>query len=112
MMQEDTNDDAVDAWMQRLAQTPLPDAPCVNSTALWWRAQLERRQDTEHRERRQIERRENVLIALGCAAALVVAAWTWATPTSHPWLVAAATAFAITLAIVAPHAITRIANRR
>jgi Flp pilus assembly protein TadB len=113
MMDEDANDKAlVDAWMRRLAQAPLSDSSHVRPAVLWWRAQLESRRDAERREHRRIERGENLMIALGSAAALFVVAWTWVTPTSRPLLVAAAAALASTLISLAPHVVTRIANRR
>lgn len=67
----------VASWMQQLATVPVVNKPLPDPTYLWWKAELLRRWDAEHRAAAPVEVGEQVQVGVGLIAAAVLLVWLW-----------------------------------
>jgi hypothetical protein len=64
-------------WMQQLSSMPIAGKPLPDPTYLWWKAELLRRWDAEHRASAPLEMGEQVQVGIGLVAALGLLVWLW-----------------------------------
>ncbi|HEY7057311.1 MAG TPA: hypothetical protein VH458_12340 [Vicinamibacterales bacterium] len=70
-------EEAVAAFMQRVAVVPDAELPpLADPTVLWWRAQLVRRWESERRVQAPLDVFEPIQIAAGLVAAGLLFVWT------------------------------------
>jgi hypothetical protein len=68
----------ITAFMQELAAEPI-DGPPPNAAFIWWKGQLARRWDAEHRASVPVRLDECICAGLAALAGGGLAAWRWAT---------------------------------
>lgn len=64
-------------WMQQLSSMPVASKPLPDPTYLWWKAELLRRWDAEHRAAAPVEVGEQVQVGVGLVSALGLLVWLW-----------------------------------
>jgi len=82
----------ITAFMQELAGEPIGGLP-PNAALIWWKGQLARRWDAEHRAAAPVRVDECISAGLGALAGIGLVAWWWTT--SPPIAVPAAGAATI-----------------
>ena len=68
----------ITAFLQELAAEPLGGSP-PDAAFVWWKAQLARRWDAEHRAAAAVRLDECICAGLAALAGTGLAAWRWAT---------------------------------
>jgi hypothetical protein len=68
----------ITAFMQELAADPIGGSP-PHATFIWWKAQLARRWDAEHRAAAPVRLDECICAGLAALAGTGLAIWQWAT---------------------------------
>jgi len=88
----------ITAFMKELAAEPLGGAP-AKATFVWWKAQLARRWDAEHRAAAPVTLDECICAGLAAIAGTGLVAWRWATspPIAAPAAAVASIAGALIL---------------
>ena len=66
---------AIEAFMARLAATPVGDVRVPGPDVIWWKARLLARWDAERRVQRPLDVMEPVQIAAGLVAAVLLLVW-------------------------------------
>jgi hypothetical protein len=69
----------VTAWMQELASLPVSEEPLPDATYLWWKGELLRRWDAQHKATAPIEVGEQVQVGVSLVAATGWLVWLWRT---------------------------------
>jgi hypothetical protein len=69
-------EEAVSAFMRRVAVVPEADRQRPDPTVLWWKAQLVRRWNSERRAQAPLDVIEPIQIAAGLVAAGLLLVWT------------------------------------
>lgn len=68
---------AIAGWMRQLASVPVASRPLPDPAYLWWKGELLRRWDAEHRAAAPVEVGEQLQVGVGLVAALGLLVWLW-----------------------------------